>query len=74
MEELFITVVSTVPMVIVSLLALALYFLPTIISFNKKHSFKVVILVVNLFTGWFGIGWIICLIIVLCTKGEQKTI
>ena len=38
-----------------------LYFLPTIIASNRGHSVAGILLL-NLFFGWTGIGWIILLV------------
>lgn len=34
------------------------YFIPTVIAFARGHHQKVAILVLNLFLGWSGLGWI----------------
>lgn len=36
--------------------------LPTIIAFQRGHESRIAILLLNLFLGWTGIGWIIALI------------
>jgi len=41
---------------------LALYFLPTIIAAVRHARNFVIILLVNIFAGWTGIGWIITLV------------
>jgi hypothetical protein len=38
-----------------------LYFLPTIIASNRGHSVAGILLL-NLFLGWTGIGWIVMLL------------
>lgn len=38
-----------------------LYFLPTIVSSNRGHS-TTGILLLNLFLGWTGIGWIVLML------------
>ena len=37
------------------------YFLPTIVAAARKHPNERPDLVINLFTGWTGLGWIIAL-------------
>jgi len=44
------------------LIALLLYFLPTIVAFLRGHQSRAGILLVNFFLGWSGLGWIIALI------------
>jgi len=43
--------------VLVVVLGIALYFLPTFIAFKRGHAFKNIILVINLVFGFTGIGW-----------------
>ncbi|MHB8743160.1 MAG: superinfection immunity protein [Sulfuricaulis sp.] len=40
----------------------AVYFLPAFIAFRRQHRNRVAILVVNMFLGLTGIGWIVALI------------
>jgi Superinfection immunity protein len=47
-------------MIHLAILAL-LYFLPTIIASNRGHGVAGILLL-NLFLGWTGIGWIIMLL------------
>jgi T4 superinfection immunity protein/putative oligomerization/nucleic acid binding protein len=44
------------------LLFLVIFFLPTIVAFNRVHPNRGVILAVNAFLGGTGIVWVICLI------------
>lgn len=44
------------------LFIIILYFLPSLIASDRKHNDKSAILITNLFFGWSGLGWIICLI------------
>ena len=44
------------------LFSLALYFLPTIIAIARHHRNALAIFLVNFFTGWTGIGWIVALV------------
>ena len=45
-----------------TLIGLALYFLPTIIAAVRHAKNFVVILLVNIFAGWTGVGWIVALV------------
>ena len=40
---------------------LVLYFLPSMIAYKKKKDFTA-ILVLNIFTGWTFVGWVISLV------------
>lgn len=44
------------------LLALFIYFIPTVNAFGSKRKNKGAVLALNLLLGWTGIGWIIALI------------
>lgn len=48
-------------MIIVYLICLFLYFLPTIIAANRKNKFTKSIFIINLFFGWTVIGWILAM-------------
>ncbi len=37
---------------------IGLYFLPTIVAFNRNHKNATPILICNLFLGWTLIGWV----------------
>ena len=46
---------------IVLIVWIIIYFIPTIIAFRRKHINKISILIINLFLGWSLIGWVIAL-------------
>lgn len=46
--------------VVMSIAGLALYFLPTILGWNKKDRWGIFVL--NLFGGWTAFAWVIALI------------
>jgi hypothetical protein len=62
-------------MVWISLLVfgLIIYFLPTIVAYDKEHENKQIILLVNFLFGWTLVGWIGC-IIWACINKEAKKI
>lgn len=47
-----------VVIVVVGGLALGLYFLPTIVAWQRDHENTVAILLLNLFLGWMLIPWV----------------
>jgi hypothetical protein len=49
-------------LVICGLLALAVYFLPTIIALWRKHHYKWVIFAINFFFGVTGVGYLVALV------------
>ncbi len=60
MMEIF--AVGIVGIIIYAIVALAIYFIPTIIAFRRGHDNRVIILLVNLFLGVTVAVWVICLI------------
>ena len=49
-------------LIIIFLVCLAFYFLPSIIAIARHKKQYVAIFMLNLFTGWTGIGWLSSLI------------
>jgi len=49
-------------MIILSILTLVLYFVPSIIAYERKHHSFLLILLVNVALGWSGIFWIVALV------------
>ena len=47
---------------IVLLFIVGLYMLPTMIAFARGHHQRIAILLLNLFLGWSGLGWIAALV------------
>jgi len=37
---------------------IALYFAPSVVAFNRNHTSRWGVLVINLFLGWTFIGWV----------------
>jgi hypothetical protein len=52
------------PLPLLSILAIgiAIYILPSISAYIMGHKYLARIILVNVFLGWTGIGWIACLI------------
>jgi Superinfection immunity protein len=51
-----------------------IYFVPTFIAAVRGHPNTVAIVVLNLFTGWTFIGWIVSLVWALTTQQKPQTI
>ncbi len=49
-------------LVLLSIVALLLYFLPTIVASKRKHPSTIDIGVFNFFLGWTFLGWVIALV------------
>ena len=50
--------IDIIAIVVVLIIFLAIYFLPSIIANVRKHSHKLAIFFLNLFTGATGVGWV----------------
>ncbi len=48
--------------IILFILSLALYFLPTIIALLRGHRNALAIFLLNFFLGWTFIGWVVALV------------
>ena len=57
--------------IIVIVIGLVIYFIPSAIAFDKKKKNLAAIFAVNLLLGWIFIGWIVALVWAL-TKDEKK--
>lgn len=55
---------------LILLVAVAVYFLPTIVALARKVSSPGSIVVVNLFLGWTLIGWVVAL--AMAARSVQK--
>jgi hypothetical protein len=48
--------------ILIFLLLLALYFLPTIVALLRHHRNALAIFILNFFLGGTGIGWVVALV------------
>lgn len=51
--------------IISGIVGLVIYFIPSIVAFQKDRANKVTILLINIFLGWSLIGWIVALVMAL---------
>jgi len=58
---------------VVAVVGLGIYFVPTIIAFARKKSNKVAIFALNLFLGWSLVGWVVSLVWAL-SEDQRPTI
>lgn len=47
--------------ILILLIGLGCYFTPMIVALMRQHKNSAAIIVVNIFTGWTGIGWVVAL-------------
>ncbi|MGH7861803.1 MAG: superinfection immunity protein [Candidatus Dormibacteraceae bacterium] len=57
---------------IVLVMAVALYFIPTIIAANRRKANTTAIFALNLFLGWCLIGWVISLVWALSVDDPDR--
>lgn len=48
--------------ILITIITLAVFFLPTLIALVRDHHNKVAIIVTNLLLGWTGVVWLVALI------------
>jgi hypothetical protein len=58
-------------MIVAFALVVAIYFVPTMIAYTRKHERKGTILLVDLFLGWTLVGWWFALIWAIIGKREE---
>ncbi|RJP29195.1 MAG: superinfection immunity protein [Candidatus Omnitrophota bacterium] len=44
------------------ILAIVLYFLPTLVAVLRNHKNKLAVFLLNFLLGWTGLGWVVSLI------------
>ena len=47
-------------------------FMPIIVAYSRKTKNKIPVLIINLFLGWTGIGWVIALAMAYTSDVEPK--
>jgi hypothetical protein len=47
---------------LLGLLIILIYFIPTLVAFHRDHAYRFVITVINICTGWTGIGYLAALL------------
>lgn len=55
-----------------AVIALVIYFFPFIVACVRRHRNQTAIFVLNLFTGWTGLGWIAALVWA-CTANTESS-
>ena len=62
---------GSIAVLVVGVLLLAVYMIPTLIAFSRVHASKWGIFITNLLLGLTGIFWVAALIWPLSNKGQQ---
>jgi len=47
---------------IIVLLVLLVYFIPSIVAYNRQVKNRTSVLILNIFLGWTFVGWVIALV------------
>jgi hypothetical protein len=58
--------------VILLMLTLLIYMLPTLIAFSREHPHRTELAVVNIFLGWTLIGWIAVFLWAALARVEEQ--
>lgn len=58
-------------LMLIGFIGVIVAFIPTYIAFGRKNPYKWIILIINIFIGWTGIGWLILLIYTLFPKKKN---
>jgi hypothetical protein len=71
MDALYLTT-TIIPFLILFLIGILVYFIPTIVASKRKHINKASIVVINIFLGWTLVGWVVALVWVLKKPEEAQ--
>lgn len=56
---------------VMTVLSIGIYMIPTVIAIARHHHRSMLILIINILTGWTVIGWIACLVVALMTANPS---
>lgn len=62
---------ETIVFIVVGILLLLLYGLPTFIAFSRQHEFRWIIFAINLVLGASGVGWLVALVWAIYPKNKS---
>jgi hypothetical protein len=58
--------------VLVMLVGLVIYLVPTVLAFQKQSPNKKLVILINVFAGWTVVGWVVALFFALTKKRIGK--
>ncbi len=67
-------VFGIVILVLLAIIGLVIYFIPTSVARKNKSPNKVAVIILNIFLGWSLIGWVIALVLACKKPAPQTTI
>ena len=60
-------------LIFIIIIAALLFFVPSVIAYNRNHDNRGWVLLLNILLGWTGLGWIFCLFWAIFGKTEGRT-
>lgn len=60
--------------ILITIISIAIFFLPTFIALVRDHHNKVALIVTNLLLGWTGVGWLVALIWSFTNRKETSIV
>ena len=61
-DNVLVSCLSILSILLLICIPIILYFIPSLVAYNKKHINTNSILILNIFLGWTFIGWVVALI------------
>jgi hypothetical protein len=61
----------TMELLILALVILTIYMIPTVVARNRKHPQVMAICALNILLGWTFLGWVVALVWALINSGSQ---
>ena len=66
-------ILGIIVIIVAIIIGIPLYFLPAIIAYNRKHSNKGTILLLDFLIGWTFLGWVGCLVWAFLDNDQNTT-
>lgn len=64
-------IIGIIVVIVLLVIGIPLYFLPVIIAYNRKHTNRSLILLLDFLVGWTFIGWAGCLVWAFIDNNES---
>lgn len=65
-------IISLVFAIVIITVSIFFAFMPTLVAYSRRTKNKIPVLIINLFLGWTGIGWVIALAMAYSHDVEPK--
>jgi hypothetical protein len=73
-ETAMVSIFGVIFVLIIIVIVFCLYFIPTFVAFSRKHQFKWIIFLINLFTGFTFFGWVGALVWALIDTDQNPQV